>query len=200
MPTLRPITNRAEREAYHAFRYRIYADGQQRGFLGKARGSDIDEFDAAALHLGWFEGAELVGCARILRPKQTYDPLHFIRNIVDEELHSAALAMLAHAKRNGETLHEVSRLCLAPEYRSPTNVRQLVLEIIATAHRYGRDHCLFTCDKPHAPFWCRMGFSLVPGFAGFQNPKSEYSSYLFRGNNSELMERHRSELQLIGLA
>lgn len=198
MPTLRPITSHAEILAYHRFRYAIYANSVQRGFLSGPEGFDTDAFDANALHLGWFEGDAMVGCVRLLSPIKGVHPLHFTKDLLDPEQHSLALALLAEAKAAGQPLCEVSRLCLAPGYRSLTNIRHFVLEIISTAHRYGRDNCLFTCDDHHAAFWKRMGFSVVPGFDGYARPRSQNAGYLLRGTYQELLGLHRAELQRIG--
>lgn len=198
MPTLRPITGHAEILAYHRFRYSVYADSVQRGFLAGPEGFDTDEYDANALHLGWYEGDELVGCVRLLSPIKGSYPLHFCKDLATPDQIQHAQAPIADAQAAGHPLCEVSRLCLAPEYRSLANIRQFVLEIISTAHRYGRDHCLFTCDDHHAAFWKRMGFATVPGFEGYARPRSQRPGYLLQGNYRTLLAMHRAELQRIG--
>ena len=198
MPVLRPITSHAEILAYHRFRYAVYANSAQRGFLAGPEGFDTDAFDANALHLGWYEGDELVGCVRLLSPIKGAHPLHFTKDLVEPQQQAQATALLAEAKSAGKPLCEVSRLCLAPEYRSLASIRRFVLEIISTAHRYGRDHCLFTCDDHHAAFWKRMGFATIPGFEGYARPRSENAGYLLLGNYRELLAKHRAELQRIG--
>jgi predicted GNAT family N-acyltransferase len=198
MPTLSPITSHAEILAYHCFRYAVYANSAQRGFLAGPKGFDTDAFDANALHLGWYEGDELVGCVRLLSPIKGTHALHFTKDLVEPQRLAQASALLAEAKAAGKPLCEVSRLCLAPEYRSLTTIRRFVLEIISTAHRYGRDHCLFTCDDHHAPFWMRMGFASISGFEGYARPRSEHPGYLLQGNYHALLAQHRAELQRIG--
>jgi predicted GNAT family N-acyltransferase len=199
MPILRPITSRSERFAYHEFRYRIYVESVQKGFLSGEVGNDQDEYDARALHLGWFEGDVLIGCVRLLSPIQGEDPLHLFKSQYDADKREVLNGMLANAKLNGELICEVSRLCLAPSHRSLASTKQFVLAIIATAHRYGRDHCLFTCDQPHAPFWVRMGFRPIPGFQGFKHQRSARPGCLFEGRYGDLLKKHRVALQLIGL-
>jgi predicted GNAT family N-acyltransferase len=198
MPTLRPITSHAEILAYHRFRYEVYANSAQRGFLAGPEGIDTDAYDANALHLGWYEGEELVGCVRLLSPIKGTHPLHFTKDLLDLGQLASAVALLADAKAAGKPLCEVSRLCLAPEYRSLATIRRFVLEIISTAHRYGRDHCLFTCDDHHVAFWKRMGFATVIGFEGYARPRSENAGYLLQGNYRALLALHRAELQRMG--
>lgn len=200
MPVLRPITSRAELQAYHRFRYSIYANSVQRGFLSGPEGLDVDVYDANALHLGWYDGERLAGCVRLLRPIRATDPLHFFKDLLDEGMHRRAQALLADAQAAGRALCEVSRLCLAPEMRSLSMTRRFVLEIIAIAHRYGMDHCLFTCDAPHAPFWQRIGFHVVDGFTGYARPRSSRPGWLMRGSYAELLALHGAELRRIGLA
>ncbi len=196
--TLHPITSRADLLDYHRFRYCIYANSQQRGFLAGPQGFDTDVYDSRALHLGWYENDRLVGCVRLLDPIAGRDPLHFFKDLPDGPRREAALALVAQARKEGLPVCEVSRLCLAPEKRSLATVRRFVLAVIATAHRYGRDHCLFTCDAPHAAFWQRMGFEVVEGFSGYDRPRSPHQGYLLRGNYATLLALHRGELQELG--
>ncbi|MBV6405816.1 MAG: hypothetical protein GFGODING_02598 [Flavobacteriales bacterium] len=198
MFTLTRITEPHKLEEYHRFRYSVYANSTQRGFLAGPDGFDTDEFDANALHLGWYEGDTLVGCVRLLSPIKGVHPLHFTKDLLDPEQHGLALALLAEAKAAGQPLREVSRLCLAPEYRSLASVRRFVLEIISTAHRCGRDHCLFTCEDHHVTFWKRMGFATVNGFEGYTCPRNPRPNYLLQGDYHALLPLHRAELQRIG--
>ena len=199
MITLTPITDPVKLQEYFRFRYRIYSESRQAGFLnGSSDGLDVDAYDANALHLGWYEGEELVGCVRLLSTIKGAHPLHFTKDLLEPQQLALASAMLAEAKKAGRPLCEVSRLCLAPEYRSIASIRRFVLEIISTAHRYGRDHCLFTCDDHHAPFWKRMGFETITGFEGYARPRSERPGYLLLGNYRALLAKHRAELQRIG--
>lgn len=198
MPTLRPITSRAEILAYHQFRYDVYVNSDQRGFLAGQEGCDMDEFDSNALHLGWFEGDRLVGCVRLLSPIKARDPLHLFKDLTDPGQRQTALEILETSRRVGKPVCEVSRLCLAPGYRSVAHVKEFVLSIIATAHRYGLDHCAFTCDQPHAAFWLRTGFTIVPGFAGYARARSTRPGYLLQGRYAELLKKNRAELQHIG--
>ena len=198
MCTLRPITSHAEILAYHRFRYEVYANSVQRGFLAGSEGFDSDEFDANALHLGWYEDGKLVGCVRLLSPIKGKDPLHLFKDLADGGQRQRATELLLAAKRDGRAICEVSRLCLAPEKRSLANSRRFVLAIMATAHRYGRDNCLFTCDVAHAAFWQRMGFNTVEGFEGYDRARSKRVGCLMRGTYSELLTRNRAELQELG--
>ena len=199
MPTLRPITSHADILTYHRFRYEIYANSLQRGFLAEQAGSDTDEYDANALHLGWYEGDELVGCVRLLSPIKGGDPLHLFKDLSDPGLRERAQLLLWERRRNGGTICEVSRLCLAPEKRSLATTRRFVLAIIATAHRYGRNDCLFTCDKQHASFWQRMGFTVPEAFDGYARIRSTRPGYLMQGSYRELLAKNRAELQEVGL-
>lgn len=199
MPTLRPITSHAEILAYHQFRYDVYSNSVQRGFLSGPEGFDIDEFDANAFHLGWYEGGELVGCVRLLSPIKGKDPLHLFKGLADPRLRVQAEQLLLDAKQEGRPLCEVSRLCLAPEKRSLATTRRFVLAIVAAAHRYGRDNCLFTCDQPHAAFWQRLGFTLLPEFEGHGRSRASRPGCLMRGSYHDMLGKNRTELQQLGL-
>ncbi|HPJ54360.1 MAG TPA: hypothetical protein PLF80_15605, partial [Flavobacteriales bacterium] len=109
-------------------------------------------------------------------------------------------ALLREARDRGYRVCEVGRLCLAPDHRSPAQVRSFVLAIIAAAHRHGRDHCLFSCDRPHAAFWRRMGFRQVPGLEAYANPRASRPTCLMQGHYHQLLALHRTELQRLGLA
>lgn len=198
MPTLRPITSHAEIMDYHRFRYTVYANSVQRGFLAGPEGFDIDEFDASALHLGWYEADELVGCVRLLNPIKGEHPLHFFKDLDQPSTRSKAIKLLSDHKGDGRPLCEVSRLCIAPAKRSLSTSRRFVLAIIATAHRYGRDNCLFTCDQPHTAFWKRMGFTVESGFEHYDRPRGGRPGSLMRGSYRDLLARNRVELQRIG--
>ena len=76
MITLSPITEPAKLEEYFRFRYRIYSESRQAGFLnGSSDGLDVDAFDARALHYGWYLNGELVGCVRFVEPDESEDAL-----------------------------------------------------------------------------------------------------------------------------
>lgn len=199
MPTFRLITSRAARQAYHRFRYAIYAESVQRGFLLDHSGMDIDEFDGSALHLGWYAGDELVGCVRLLKPILGRHPLHLFKFGITEETANRLRAKLDDATRSGRPFREVSRLCLAPHMRGLATTRQFVLGIIATAHRYGIDHCLFTCDRPHVAFWQRMGFRIAEGLEDYERGEEMRPGCLLEGHYSELLRANRVELQEIEL-
>lgn len=198
MCTLRPITSHAEILDYHRFRYEVYANSVQRGFLAGPEGFDTDAFDAYALHLGWYEAGELVGCVRLLSPIKGRDPLHLFKDLSDPTLRTKANDLLRHARQAGRSICEVSRLCLAPEKRSLAISRRFVLAIIAAGHRFGRDNCLFTCDQPHAAFWKRMGFTTVEGFEHYGRQRSVRPGCLMQGRYAELLKKNRPELQELG--
>jgi len=199
MPTFRPITSRADRQTYHRFRYAIYAESVQRGFLNDRSGTDLDEFDDSALHLGWYAGDELVGCVRLLKPIPGPLPLHLFKFGISEETARRLHTKLLDAAQNGRPFREVSRLCLAPHLRGLTTTRQFVLSIIATAHRYGIDHCLFTCDQPHAAFWQRMGFRNAEGLECYSRGECMRPGCLLEGHYGELLRLNRADLQEIGV-
>ena len=198
MCTLRPITSRKELQAYHRFRYEIYAHSKQHAFLSGPDGCDMDEFDASALHLGWYEGDRLVGCVRLLKPIKCRHPLHLSKDLTGERAHLAD-ELLRQALQDGQPLTEVSRLCIAPERRSLESTRRFVMATIAAAHRFGHDHCLFTCEDRHAAFWMRMGFDVIDGFEGYPRARTTRPGYLLRGDYRDLLARHRVELQELGL-
>lgn len=198
MCILRLITTHTEVLDYHRFRHAIYASSDQRGFLAGPEGFDTDEYDASALHLGWYEHDRLVGCVRLLNLIKARHPLHLFKDLGEGPLRDAALDLVARARKDGKPVCEVSRLCLAPEKRSLATSRRFVLAIIATAHRYGRDHCVFTCDAPHAAFWQRMGFAVVDGFKGYARPRGMHPGYLLRGTYADLLKKNRADLQALG--
>ncbi len=197
MPTLRIITTALEREAYHRFRHAVYANSRQRGFLAGPQGTDLDAYDSSALHLGWFDGEELIGCVRLLRPIMSQHPLHLFKYMAEPQLDRAG-ELVNELKQQGIQPCEVSRLCLLPQHRTPGTIRSFVLAIIATAHRYGIDHCLFTCDRPHKAFWSRLGFEVVEGFDGYERGGTVRPGCLMRGSYTALLNRNRAELQRLG--
>ncbi|HQV40303.1 MAG: GNAT family N-acetyltransferase [Flavobacteriales bacterium] len=198
MPTLRPITTKAELEAYHQFRYRIYANSEQSGYLSGKPGFDIDAYDAHAIHLGWYEREELVGCVRLLDPIEGADPLHFLKDL-DLGQRQLADELLQQERANGIPFCEVSRLCIDPAYRSLAHARHFVLAIIQAAVQHGRDISYFTCDHAHAAFWQRMGFAVVPGFESYVRARSPHKGALLRGSSVELLQKHRKEIMELGL-
>ncbi|MFZ1664896.1 MAG: GNAT family N-acyltransferase [Flavobacteriales bacterium] len=198
MPTLRHITTHAEVLEYHRFRYAIYANSPQSGFLAGAVGFDMDEFDATAIHFGWYEAEKLIGCVRLLTPIESAYPLHLFKDLIDEDQ-----TILAHdllKRTSGEPpLCEVSRLCLAPEHRSPASVHEFVLQIIANAKPVGRDHFVFTCDRSHVPFWLKLGFTMVDGFKGYKRQRSENDGYLMEARYADLLRVNKVALQALSL-
>ncbi|MBK9196320.1 MAG: hypothetical protein IPO17_15350 [Flavobacteriales bacterium] len=55
MITLTAITDPIKLEEYFRFRYRIYSESRQVGFVAtKGDGRDVDVFDERALHFGWY--------------------------------------------------------------------------------------------------------------------------------------------------
>ena len=200
MPTLQPITSRRAIQEYHRFRHAIYSTSGQRGFLSSAVGIDVDEFDRNALHFGWYEGGRLVGCVRLIDPVKGPFALHCFKDLPGPVGLDLGHVLLREARDRGHRVCEVGRLCLAPDHRSPAQVRSFVLAIIAAAHRHGRDHCLFSCDRPHAAFWRRMGFRQVPGLEAYANPRASRPTCLMQGHYHQLLALHRTELQRLGLA
>ncbi|MBK9174739.1 MAG: GNAT family N-acetyltransferase [Flavobacteriales bacterium] len=86
---------------YHRFRHAIYATSDQREFLSGPEGFDTDEYDATALHLGWYEHNRLVGCVRLLNPIKARHPLHLFKDLGEGPLRDAALDPVTWPGRTG---------------------------------------------------------------------------------------------------
>lgn len=177
MITLTPITGSAKLEEYFRFRYRIYSESRQAGFLnGSSDGLDVDAFDARALHFGWYAHGALVGCVRFVEPDETGMSIPMLALVTDELVRGAVKRYIAERRRRNERMVEASRFCLAPEHRGLRTAREFVLAMLRAMRPYGVEHGLFDCDEKHAGFYRSMGFALLPGAARWKVPFLDYTA------------------------
>lgn len=177
MITLTPITEPAKLEEYFRFRYRIYSESRQAGFLnGSSNGLDVDAFDARALHFGWYLNDVLVGCVRFVEPDETGMSIPMLALAPDEQVRGAVKRYIAERRLRKERMVEASRFCLAPEHRGLRTAREFVLAMLRAMRPYGVEHGLFGCDEKHAGFYRSMGFALLPGAARWKVPFLDYTA------------------------
>ncbi|MCB0790400.1 MAG: GNAT family N-acetyltransferase [Flavobacteriales bacterium] len=193
MITLQHITTSARMEEYHRFRHRIYRNSVQAGFLSDESGVDRDAYDANAIHLGWYAGEELRGCVRFIRPISGPQPLYCLTHMPVEAARQVCTLMSSYLEQ-GLPFVEVSRICIDPAYRDLATVKEFTLTIMAMSHVLGLDQAVFTCLRPHMPFWRRMGFSILGGAEGFSCTRSLERSYAMMYRHAELPLAIREQL------
>lgn len=166
MIILTAITEPAKLEEYFRFRYRIYSESRQAGFLnGSSDGLDVDAFDARALHFGWYANGVLVGCVRFVEPDESADALPMLSYMREGGPREAVKRYIAERRCRTERMVEASRFCLAPEHRGLRTAREFVLAMLRAMRPHGVEHGLFDCNEKHAGFYLTMGFALLPGAA-----------------------------------
>ena len=159
MITLTPITEPTKLEEYFRFRYRIYSESRQAGFLnGSSDGLDVDAFDARALHFGWYLNDVLEGCIRFVQPDGSATPLPMLTHITEPNARAAVLAYIDERWRMGQHMVGASRFCLAPEHRGLRTAKAFVLAMLKAMLPYGVQHGLFDCDVQHGRFYNALGF------------------------------------------
>ncbi len=163
MITLYPITEPAKLEEYFRFRYCIYSESRQAGFLGDRSGIDKDAFDDRAMHYGWYVEGKLAGCVRFIEPDATGMSIPMLALAPNEQVRAAVKRYIAERRRRNERMVEASRFCLAPEHRGLRTAREFVLAMLRTMRPYGVERGLFDCNEKHAGFYRSMGFALLPG-------------------------------------
>ncbi len=170
MITLQPITDPQKLEEYFRFRYRIYAESAQQGFLESDNGTDRDAYDDTAVHLGWYLDGRLVGCVRFVRPIPGEAPLYCYTHLPEGPKQLVGDLMDSYLAQDLPFV-EVSRICIEPALRTLAHTRDFVLATMAYSHTLQLDQAVFTCFRPHASFWLRMGFTVLPGAVGWTDPK-----------------------------
>lgn len=164
MITLQRITDHARLEEYYGFRYRIYADSRQAGFVRECSGErDQDPFDGRAMHFGWYVDDRLAGCIRFIEPDESATPIPMLACILETPASAAVRAHIDERKRRGQHLIEASRFCLLPQHRGPRTSKEFVLAMVRSMRPLGFEEGLFSCDARHAAFYSRLGFSTMEG-------------------------------------
>lgn len=164
MITLTPITDPTKLEEYFRFRYRIYSESRQIGFVAtNGDGRDVDAFDERALHFGWYMNDTLAGCIRFIGPDDSATPIPMMVLAPDEQVRKAVRGYIDERRRRGENMVEASRFCLAPQYRGLRTAREFVLAMLRSMEPYGVEHGLFDCHERHARFYHNMGFDVLAG-------------------------------------
>jgi N-acyl-L-homoserine lactone synthetase len=174
MVTLTPITEPAKLEEYFRFRFRIYSESRQAGFLnGGSDGLDVDAFDARALHFGWYMNDALVGCVRFVQPDENADALPMLSYMREGRPRAAVKRYITERRRRNECMVEASRFCLAPEHRGLSTAKEFVLAMVRTMAPQGFEHGVFDSDDTHVPFYRRCGFEPLEGAMGFRQAINE---------------------------
>ena len=191
MITLRPITSETALLEYHRFRYHIYSESRQKGFLvDKEHGLDIDQYDARARHYGWYLGGELVGCVRFVEPDESEDALPMLRYMDAQAPKQAVRQFIAERSRRGERMVEASRFCLAPEHRGLRVAKEFVLAMVRTMQPLGFEHGLFDCDERHGAFYRLLGFDTMPVPQRFQLAGCDYAACVQQYDFSKVLARN----------
>lgn len=173
MITLTPITEPAQLEEYFKFRYRIYSESRQAGFLNASSdGRDMDAFDSRALHFGWYMNGVLAGCVRFVEPADGEDALPMLSYMSAPGLRDAVLHYIAKRRFLDERMVEASRFCLDQTHRGMRTSKAFVSAMSETLHELGIDRALFDCLLRHAPFYRCLGFEVLEGAECFQVPRT----------------------------
>jgi N-acyl-L-homoserine lactone synthetase len=199
MITLRQITDPQELEVYYRFRYKVYANSRQQAFVQETDGTDRDEYDADAVHLGWYVNGKLRGCVRFIRPIGGNDPLYCFTHM-PPEVDAPVRALMQGYLDQGKPFVEVSRICIDPGYRDLATVKKFVLATMAMSHVLKLDQAVFACDRSHVPFWVRMGFALMRSSSASPSLKAAQPSHFMLYSYADLPERILAELPAYTLA
>lgn len=191
MITLTPITDAAKLQEYYRFRYRIYSESRQAGFVADQEdGMDTDRYDARARHYGWYLNGELVGCIRFVEPDESEDALPMLSYMTESGPRIAVKQFIAERRKQGEPMVEASRFCLAPEHRGLRTAKEFVLAMVRTLQPLGCEQGLFGCDVRHSAFYSLLGFDTVEGTTSFQLPGLQYRACLKRYDFAKVLARN----------
>lgn len=193
MITLTPITTPEKLDEYFRFRYQIYSESGMGGFLSSTDGIDKDEHDARARHFGWYVDGKLAACERMI-PIENDRP-YLCEGIGDKSVESAILDHIHQLIAHGHKPEESSRICLHPDRRSIGTVKAFVLALVAKAHSRKIDQGLFTVPKPHAAFYLRLGFGIIPGARAFEDRKAHGLMSCIAFSYEKVLEKNRLELE-----
>ncbi|MBK7553246.1 MAG: GNAT family N-acetyltransferase [Flavobacteriales bacterium] len=182
-------------EEYFRFRYRIYSESRQVGFVAtKGDGRDVDVFDERALHFGWYMNDTLAGCIRFVEPDESEDALPMLSYMNESGPSNAVKQFIAMRRRQGEPVVEASRFCLAPQHRGLRTAKEFVLAMLRAVHPFGIEHGLFDCDVKHAPFYRALGFELLEGAERWQVPFLDYPTAALHYDLRRMIVSHPSLL------
>lgn len=199
MITLAPITDPVKLQEYHRFRYRIYSESRQVGFVSdKEEGMDIDRYDARARHFGWYLNGELVGCVRFVEPDASEDALPMLAYMTESAPRQAVKRFIAERRKNGEPMVEASRFCLAPEHRGLRTAKEFVLAMVRTMQPLGYEHGLFDCDERHGAFYSMLGFDTVEAAATFQLSGLKFRACLKRYEFAKVLAQNPGFMEPLG--
>lgn len=193
MITLTPITDPRKLDEYFRFRYSIYNESRQKGFLGDKSGIDKDVFDERAMHYGWYVDGKLAGCVRFVEPDRSEKPLPMFAYLSDASAHDAVSVYIAMRKAHGQRMVEASRFCLAKQHRGLRTAKQFVLAMLRAVYPLGIEHGLFDCDTRHARFYQAVGLEPLPGAERFQMTGLQYTSTALRYSLGNVL-RHQPDL------
>lgn len=181
------ITDRDELLRLFLFRYKVYSECELKVFLKENDPQiDLDHFDVHSRHFGLFSGNDLVGCLRVVFPKDeitNYDVLEIGKQygLMDEVDYfnkngKAPFPFLSYeavpkshwqfyndiTSRN-ERIAESSRFMLHPEHRSIRTSKYLCecAMMFFVIFFVGCKHALTSVRKEHSPFYIRQGFRLI---------------------------------------
>lgn len=200
MITLTPITDAAKLQEYYRFRYRIYSESRQAGFVhDKEDGMDIDRYDTRARHYGWHLKGELVGCVRFVEPDESEDALPMLSNMAERGPRNAVQRFIAERRRQGEPMVEASRFCLTPEHRGLRTAKEFVLAMVRTMQPLGYEQGLFDCDKRHSAFYTLLGFEDLEDAGSFWLPGPKYIACAKRYEFAKVLARNPCYMEPTGL-
>lgn len=199
MITLTPITTPAKLQEYYRFRYRIYSESRQAGFVqDKEDGMDIDRYDARARHYGWYLNGELVGCVRFVEPDASEDALPMLSYMTESAPRHAVKRFIDERFSQGEPMVEASRFCLAPEHRGLRAAKEFVLAMVRTMQPLGYEQGLFDCDERHSAFYSLLGFENLEGAGSFQLNGRKYVSCAKRYDFAKVLARNPGMMKAVG--
>ena len=198
MITLTPITDPKKLDEYFRFRYRIYSESRQKGFLGDSSGLDIDAFDERAMHYGWYVHGELAGCVRFVEPDGSDKPLPMFAYLADAAVIDAISMYIAMRKAHGQRMVEASRFCLGREHRGLRTAKEFVLAMLRVVYPMGIEQGLFDCDVEHAPFYGQLGFDLLNGASRFRVEKAASDSCTLTYTFANVLARNPGVMEAKG--
>ncbi len=180
-------TEPADLERYFRFRYRMYSDSIQDVFLSRNKdGIDFDCFDLHSRHYVIYNGSDIVGCVRIVLPREEYidkgvaavakkhsfdtgqdgsspGSIHPYPFLSYEYVLPSHWQFYRQLQQVNEGIIEVSRLRLAPEHQGLRTSKFLIEASFALFILFAADrkHVVVDCFLKHASFYTRYGFAPI---------------------------------------
>jgi hypothetical protein len=198
MITLTPITEPAKLDEYYRFRYRIYRESRQVGFLKDKSGIDKDSFDDRAKHYGWYVDDELAGCVRFVEPDDNEKPLPMFDYLTDRSVIDVVGVYIAMRKAHHQRMVEASRYCLAPEHRGLRTAKEFVLAMIRTMQPLGYEHGLFDCDARHGAFYSLLGFDDLNAVGAIRLTGLDYMACIKQYDFAKVLARNPGMMEGTG--